>query len=190
MSLVSFLRGWAVTALGCLPLLVLLLIPQLMRSRAGSESLLMIGMLLLFALLIAGVVLAPVLSAIAAPVDGTWQPRTALRSARDVWRRRAGQAWLALGMLVVVYGAGQAVGYLLAEAVPYVHDNPASATDPSAPLWVIDYPAYVLQALVIYAFTTLAITAYGARLRALAIGLARSTTDGVLSGGSFSSASS
>jgi hypothetical protein len=189
MSLVSFLRGWAVTALGCLPLLVLLLIPQLMRSRAGSESLLMIGMLLLFALLIAAVVLAPVLSAIAAPVDGTWQPRTALRSARDVWRRRAGQAWLALGMLVV-YGAGQAVGYLLAEAVPYVHDNPASATDPSAPLWVIVYPAYMLQALVIYAVTTLAIALYGARIRALAVGLARSTTDGVLSGGSFSSASS
>lgn len=172
MRIVTFLRSWAVGALGCLPLLALLLVPQLMRSRAGSESLLVVGVLALFAMLIAAVVLAPVLSAIAAPVAGAWEPRTALRATRAVWRRRAGQAWLALGMLVLVYGAGQTVGYLVGEAVPYVHDNPALAGDPDAPRWLIDYPAYALQAVVIYAVTTLAVAVYAHRIRALAIGLA------------------
>lgn len=173
MPFVTFLRGWAAVAVGCLPLAVLMLTPQLMRSRAGSESLLMVGMLLLLALLAAAIVLAPVLNALATPVAGRWEPRTALRSTREVWRRRTGQAWLAFGALVLVYGAGQAIGYLIGEAVPYVHDNPAAATDPSAPLWIIDYPAYALQAVVLYAVTTLAIAVYAARVRSLAVGLAR-----------------
>lgn len=179
MSLVTFLRGWAAVAVGCLPLFALMLTPQLMRSRAGSESLLMIGMPLLLALLVAAIVFAPAMNAMAAPVAGRWEPRTALKSAREVWRRRTGQAWLALGALVLVYGAGQAIGYALGEAVPYVHDNPASATDPAAPLWIIDYPAYALQALVLYAITTLAIAIYAARLRALAVGLARPAAEAV-----------
>jgi hypothetical protein len=178
MSLVTFLRGWAAVAVGCLPLFALMLLPQLMRSRAGSESLLMVGMLLLVALLAAAIVFAPVLNAIAAPVAGTWEPRTALRSAREVWRRRTGQAWLAFGLLVLVYGAGQAAGYLVGEAVPYVHDNPAAATDPTAPLWTIDYPAYALQAVVLYAVTTLAIALYAARLRSLALGRSAPSADG------------
>lgn len=169
MPFVTFLRGWAAVAVGCLPLAALMFTPQLMRSRAGSESLLMIGMPLLLALLAAAIVFAPVLNAGATPVAGRWQPRSALRSTREVWRRRTGQAWLAFGVLVLVYGAGQAIGYLVGEAVPYVHDNPAAATDPTAPLWVIDYPAYALQAVVLYAVTTLAITLYAARIRALAL---------------------
>ncbi|WP_022890366.1 hypothetical protein [Agromyces italicus] len=179
MSLVTFLRGWAAIALGCLPLAALMLSPQLMRSRAGSESLLMVGMLLLLALLTAAIVLAPVLSAVATPVAGRWEPRTALRSTREVWRRRTGQAWLALGALVLVYGAGQAIGYLIGEAVPYVHDNPASASDPTAPIWIIDYPAYALQAVVLYAVTALAIAIYAARLRALALGSGRPRSEGL-----------
>ncbi|MFE6964112.1 hypothetical protein ACFVAJ_03305 [Agromyces sp. NPDC057679] len=174
MPFVTFLRGWAAVAVGCLPLAGLMLTPQLMRSRAGSESLLMVGMLLLLALLAAAIVLAPGLNALATPVVGRWEPRTALRSTREVWRRSTGQAWLAFGALVLVYGAGQAIGYLLGEAVPYVHDNPASTSDPTAPLWVIDYPAYVLQAVVLYAVTTLAIALYAARVRSLALGLAAS----------------
>ncbi|TQM18511.1 hypothetical protein FB391_3892 [Microbacterium kyungheense] len=162
------LRTWAAVVLGCLPLLALLLVPQLMRSRAGSETLLMLGVLALFLVLAAAVALAPVMSALAAPVEGVWQPRTALRSARRVWRTRPGQSWLALGLFALVYVTGQVVGYALGEAVPYVRDNPQAAGDPSAPLWVIDYPAYALQAIVIYLFTTLALAVYAARLRALA----------------------
>ncbi|MBW9095715.1 hypothetical protein JNB62_18705 [Microbacterium jejuense] len=164
-----FFRVWAAVGLGCLPLLALLLVPQLMRSRAGSESLLMIGVLALFALVAVAVILSPVLSAFGAPVDGAWQPRTALRATRRVWRTRRGQAWLALVLFAVIYVAGQIAGYAVGAVVPYVHDNPAAAADPTAPLWIIDYPAYALQAAVIYLFTTLAITAYAARVRSLAV---------------------
>ncbi|GAA1805589.1 hypothetical protein [Agromyces neolithicus] len=179
MSFVTFVRGWVAIAVGCLPLAALMLVPQLMRSRAGSESLLIVGMLALLALLAAAIVLAPVLSAAAAPVAGGWEPRSALRSARDVWRRRAGQAWLEFAALVLVYGAGQAIGYVIGAAVPYVHDNPASATDPMAPRWIIDYPAYALQAVVLYATTTLAIAVYAARLRSLALRLVMSAPSDV-----------
>ncbi|NEE21927.1 hypothetical protein G3M58_87640, partial [Streptomyces sp. SID7499] len=49
-----------------LPLLALMLVPQLMRSRAGSEALLMVGMVLLLALVVVAVVFAPEVSAKAA----------------------------------------------------------------------------------------------------------------------------
>lgn len=172
MPIVAFFRSWAVIALGCLPLAALMLVPQLMRSRAGSESLLMVGVLGLFALLAAAVIAAPVLSAVAASKGDAWMPRTALRETATVWRRRRGQAWLALGGLVLLYAVGQAVGYAVGAAVPYVSDNPAFASDPGAPRWIIDYPAYLLQAAVLYACTTLAITAYAVRIRSLALAFA------------------
>ncbi|MFK4808193.1 hypothetical protein ACI3KX_20200 [Microbacterium sp. ZW CA_36] len=171
MRILTFLRTWAVVALGCLPLLALMLVPHLMRSRAGSEALLMIGVLALFALLAVAVVFAPRMSASAAPVEGVWEARTALSATRRVWRGRTAQAWLAFGAFVVVYGVGQAVGYLVGTLVPYVHDNPAAMSDPTASPWVIDYPAYALQAVVLYACTTLAIAVYAARMRTLAIEL-------------------
>ncbi|WP_345542548.1 hypothetical protein [Microbacterium jejuense] len=161
------LRTHASVMLGCLPLLALLLVPQLMRSRAGSESLLMAGVLALLVVLTAAVILAPVMSAFAAPGDG-WRPRTALGATRRVWRTRRAQAWLALGLSALLYAAGQVAGYALAEVVPYVHDNPAAAGDPTASPWIIDYPAYALQAAVIYLFTTLALAVYAVRLRSLA----------------------
>ncbi|MBD3942946.1 hypothetical protein IF188_14725 [Microbacterium sp. NEAU-LLC] len=164
-----FPRIWAAVLVGCLPLLGLLLVPQLMRSRAGSESLLMIGVVALLVMLVAGVVLAPVMSAFAAPVAGVWQPRTALGATRRVWRSRRAQAWLALGLFMLIYAAGQTAGYALGSAVPYVHDNPAFPADPTASPWVIDYPAYALQAAVIYLVTTLGLAVYAARLRSLAV---------------------
>jgi len=169
MRSIVFPRVWAAVMLGCLPLLVLLLVPQLMRSRAGSESLLMVGVAALLVVLAAAVVLAPVMSAFRAPVERTWQPRTALAATRRVWRTRRGQAWLALGLFAVVYAAGQIAGYALGAIVPYVHDNPAFPADPAASPWVIDYPAYALQAAVIYLVTTLGLAVYAARLRALAV---------------------
>ncbi|KAF2420864.1 hypothetical protein [Microbacterium sp. B35-30] len=171
MRILMFLRTWAAVVLGCLPLLALLLVPQLMRSRAGSETSLMIGVLALFTLLAAAVVFAPRMSASAAPVDGVWEARTALGATRRVWRTRAVQAWLALGAFLVVYGVGQAVGYLVGTLVPYVHDNPAAVNDPAASRWIIAYPAYALQAVALYVCTTLAVAIYAARMRTLAIGL-------------------
>ena len=169
MRILTFLRAWAAVALGCLPLLALLLVPQLMRSRAGSEALLMVGVLAMFAVLAAAVILAPIMSAFGAPVEKVWQPRRALGAARRVWRTRRGQAWLALALFVVIYATGQIAGYALGSAVPYVRGNPTFAGDPAASRWIIDYPAYALQASVIYVFTTLALAAYAARLRTLAV---------------------
>lgn len=171
MPLTAYHRTWLITVVACLPLLALLLVPELMRSRAGSEQLLMIGVLALLVLLVLAFVIAPVLSAVAAPVPGRWSPRSALPTTRAVWRSRTAQAWLALGVAVLLYGLGQAVGYWVGTVVPAVSDNPAFAADPSEPRWLIDYPAYALQAIVIYAITTFAVAWYGCRIRTLALAL-------------------
>ena len=169
MPVATFLRTWLASVVVCLPLLALLLIPELMRSRAGSEQLLMIGTFTLLALLVAAFIAAPWMSAVAAPVAERWTPRTALAKTRAVWRSRTGPAWLALGVAVLIYAAAQAVGYWVGAVVPSVSDNPAFGTDASEPRWLIDYPAYVLQAVTIYAITTLAIAWYGWRLRSLSL---------------------
>jgi hypothetical protein len=174
MPLAAYHRTWLITVVACLPLLALLLVPELMRSRAGSEQQLMIGVLALLGLLVAAFVVAPVLSAIAAPVAGRWAPRSALRTTRAVWRSRTARAWLALGVAMLIYGVAQAVGYWVGSVVPSVSDNPAFGSAASEPRWLIDYPAYALQAVVIYAITTFAISWYGCRIRALALTLASS----------------
>lgn len=163
----TFLRTWAACILGCLPLLALLLVPQLMRSRAGSGELLILGTAMLLVLLVAAFVLAPAMSALFTAVPGRWEPRTAVRAAREVWRSRPGAAAVALLIAVAVYAAGQSLGYALGEALPYVSENPARLSDPDAPMWSIHYPAYLLQALVLYGFTTAAVAVYAWRVRAL-----------------------
>lgn len=169
MNLGTFARSWLAHLIGCLPLLALLLVPQLMRSRAGSEQLLMIGTGLLLILLTAAFVLAPLAAAWSAPVRGSWEPRTALRATAAAWRHRRGSATIALLAGVVIYAGGQTVGYWVGSAVPYVSDNPAHLTDPSQPAWIIHYPAYVLQAIVLYLVTTLAVAVYSWRMRSLSL---------------------
>ncbi|WP_350347639.1 hypothetical protein ABIQ69_13490 [Agromyces sp. G08B096] len=171
MTLAPIARTWLTITAGSVPLLALLLVPELMRSRAGSEQLLMIGMLLLLALLVAAFVAAPVFAALADPAPGRWTPGTAFRSTRRVWRRRPAGAWLALGVSLAGYAAAQVVGYAVGAAVPAVSDNPAFAEGGTEPRWLIDYPAYALQAVVIYLVTTLALTWYARRIRALALEL-------------------
>lgn len=160
-------RSWLACTIGCLPLLVLLLVPQLMRSRAGDERLLFIGTGLLLLLLIAAFICAPVMTAWSDPVRGSWDRRTALRSTRRVWRHSTRGAVIALSVGILIYALGQVAGYLLGTFVPYVSDNPAHVSDPSQPRWVIHYAAYALQALALFAATTLAVAWYGWRVRAL-----------------------
>lgn len=163
----TFLRTWLACLIGCIPLLVLLLIPQLVRSRASDERLLALGVGLLLLLVAAAFVLAPVLSGWLAPFRDTWVPRTALRAAASVWRRNTGGAVIALLAGIAIYAGGQAAGYWLGSAVPYVSDNPDFAADPSQPRWLIHYPAFALQAIVLYVASTLAVAFYGWRLRSL-----------------------
>jgi len=171
MSFRILLRHWLACLICCLPLLVLLLIPQLMRSRAGSGELLMVGTTLLLALLIAAFILAPEISARFAPARDGWEPGSALHSTRQLWRRRPGATSAALIVAVVIYAAGQLLGYALAELVPYVTENPGRLSDPDAAMWTIRYPAYALQALVLYISTTGAVAVYALRLRTLHLDL-------------------
>jgi hypothetical protein len=158
-------RTWLAALVACLPLLALLLIPQLMRSRAGSGHLLIVGTVLLLAMLTAAFLVAPLLSARALPEPGRWDRWTARRSTVRVWREQRGRAFGAIATGILIYGLGQAVGYGLAAVMPYIDDNPAFATDPSQSPWILHYPAYALQAVVLYAITTLAVSVYAAMLR-------------------------
>lgn len=163
------LRNWLACLICCLPLLALLLTPQLMRSRAGSEQLLFLGIGLLLALLVGCFMLAPLMSAWLTTVPGRWEIGSSWTATREVWRRSTAHAASALGAAVAIYTAGQAIGYGLAELVPYVRDNPSHTVDASSSPWIIDYPAYALQALVVYTLTTLAIAVYAWRIRALTL---------------------
>ena len=53
--------------------------------------------------------------------------------------------------------------------MPSVRDNPAFGSAESGARWVIDYPAYALQAVTIYAIATLAIAWYGWRIRGISL---------------------
>jgi hypothetical protein len=110
------------------------------------------------------VVIAPIAAALTAPDPPGWTPRTALGRSREVWVRHRRTAWSALGLFLVMYMIGQAVGYGLAEVVPYV-----TANDP-APGWTLHYGPYLAQALIIYLLTTLAATCYALMLRRAPVG--------------------
>lgn len=159
------LRSWFGCLLGGLPLLALLLTPALMRSRAGGEGLLGIGVLLLAALLTGAFLLAPTMTSWFAPARGSWAPPTAHRAARAVWREHTGPAVVALLLGLGVYALGQVAGYAVGIVLPPVLDDPTAG--PGQSPWVIDYPAYAIQAAVVYLVTTAAIALYGVRLRIL-----------------------
>ncbi|MFZ4264766.1 hypothetical protein [Streptomyces arboris] len=163
-------RALARTFAACLavnvPLLALLLIPQLMRSRAGSEVLLTVGLLLLFALVVGAVVFAPEVSAKVAPAGPHWLPGGARARVRAL-RRESRRTYLwRLGEFVALYIAAQGVGGLIAWLLPHVADNPARATDPTASVWIIDYPNYAVQAGAMYVCICFALAWYATRLRA------------------------
>lgn len=160
-----FLRTWLGVAIYSLPLLVLLLVPQLMRSRAGSEQLLFIGIALLLVLLVACTYVSPIASAWLAPHPPDWTRRTAIANTRAVWRTRRTDAVLALAGLIVVYGIGQIAGFGLAEVLPHVTDNPDFVDGGTESRWNIHYGPYVVQAVLIYAFTTAGLAWYATRIR-------------------------
>lgn len=159
------IRTWLVSLVGCLPLLALLLVPQLLRSRAGNERLLLLGTGLLLLLLVAAFLAAPVLSAVATPeaAAGTGGGRGGRPGRSGALVAGPRSALSSRG--VAVYALGQVLAYGVGEVVPPFADNPAHATDPAQPAWIVHYPAYVLQALVIYATTTLAVAVYATLLR-------------------------
>lgn len=175
----AFVRTFVGIAILGLPLLALLLTPQLMRSRAGSELLLVVGLVAVMGLLAGMVVLSPVASAWLAPREPDWTPGTAMATAKHVWREHRRGAWAALLVLVACYLVSQVLAYGFAELVPYVSDNPAFVDGGDHPRWVIHYGPYAAQAAIIYLTICVGVAWYAARLRALAVGVSTTNAVGV-----------
>jgi hypothetical protein len=163
----ALFRTCAAALLACLPILALLLVPSLMRSRAGSETLLAIGSTLFVILVVAAILAAPVLSAVAAPLGHHWKRGTVRATVRELRRTRPRAFWWTIGEFFAILLVSQLAGLAVALVAPYVASNPAHATDPAAPAWIIDYPNYALQACVIYVVICFAVAWYGTRLRDL-----------------------
>ncbi|WP_073949791.1 hypothetical protein [Streptomyces kebangsaanensis] len=164
-------RTYALALVVYTPLLALLLVPRLMRSRAGSEAMLAVGSVLLLTLVVGAVVIAPEVSAKAAPRGDLWSFGRARARVRTLIRTRRRTYFLCLGEFVVLYLAAQGAGGILAWMMPYVWENPAHETDPTQSLWILDYPNYAAQAITIYLVTCSALTWYATRLRALSLSL-------------------
>ena len=151
-----------------LPMLVLLLVPQLMRSRAGSETLLLIGSTLYCALVAFALMIAPRVNAWVAPWADVWTASTAGRTARGILRTQAQELWRRVGEWLLFFLLAQAAGFCVAWLLPYVEDNPAFG-GPGEPRWVIHYLNYVVHVVTIYLVSCLSFAWFGARLRQLAV---------------------
>jgi hypothetical protein len=162
------LRTYGASLVANLPLLALMLIPQLMRSRAGSESLLAVGTILLLALVIAAVVIAPEVSAAVAP-QGAWRLGRARAAVRGLVRSRRRAFFGRLAEFAGLYVLSQVVGGLVAGRLPYISDNPEFGVVPGAGRWVVDYPSFTVQAVSMYLVVCLATAWYGVRMRRLAL---------------------
>jgi hypothetical protein len=147
-----------------LPMLALLLVPQLMRSRVGSEALLLVGSTLYCVLIVIALATAPRVSAWGAPRAELWTTPTAAHTARAIRQTQARDYWQRVGewllFFLVAQGAGLFVGWL----VPYIWDNPEFGA-PGQPRWIFRYRNYALHALTIYLFSCLSFAWFGARLR-------------------------
>jgi hypothetical protein len=161
------LRTLLASLVAYLPMLGLLLVPQLMRSRAGSESLLLIGSTLYLLLIAAALLTTPLLSALAAPSGDSWAPRSACATVRAIRRSRPLAFWQRVGEWGLLFIAGQAAGLLVAYFLPYVEDNPQFGTM-GQPRWILQYDNYATQAVVVYLLSCLSFAWLGTRLRALA----------------------
>ena len=166
-SLASLRRGFLTSLVANIPMLVLLLIPQLMRSRAGSEALLFVGTGLYIGLVAVALMTAAPVSAgphqkqtcgLPAPQVNDTPPRRT--EPRECWRR-AGEWFL---LFVIAQAVGFSVGWL----IPYVRDNPDFVTA-GEPRWLIRYDRYALHAVTIYLFSCLSFAWFGTRLRQLAL---------------------
>lgn len=149
-----------------LPMLILLLQPRLMRSRAGSETLLFVGATLYLALIVLAVTTAPRVSAWAAPRPEQWTVRGAGRTAREVRRARPGDYWQRVGEWLLLFVLAQAVGLIVAWLLPYVSDNPAFGA-PGQPQWIVHRGNYAVQAIAVYVLSCVSFAWLGARLRQL-----------------------
>ena len=161
-------RVFLATTVACLPMLGLLLVPQLMRSRAGSETLLMFGATLYVLLVAAALVTTPMVTAWAAPNGESWSPRTAGATVGAIRRSRPFAFWQRAGEWCVLFVAGQVAGLVVAVLCPYVEDNPRFGVL-DEPRWIVHYGCYALQAVTIYVIGCLSFAWLGTRLRSMTL---------------------
>lgn len=166
------LRTFLGSTVANLPMLGLLLVPQLMRSRAGSETLLLVGSTLYLVLIATALFTTPRVTAWVAPLGDSWSPGTASATVRVLLRTRPLAFWQRAGEWLILFVAGQAAGLLLASMLPYVEDNPRFGLE-GQPRWLIHYGSYALQAVTIYLFSCVSFAWLGTRLRAMTPSLPR-----------------
>ena len=155
------------SVLANLPMLALLLVPQLMRSRAGSETLLLFGATLYLVLIAVALLSTPLVTAWAAPRGEAWSPGTVNATVRALQRSHPLAFWQRVGEWCLLFVAAQAAGVVVAYFVPYIEDNPRFGVG-GEPRWIVHYGSYVLQAVAIYAISCLSFAWLGTRLRAMA----------------------
>ena len=149
-------------------MLGLLLVPQLMRSRAGSETLLMFGATLYLVLIAVALRTTPLVAAWAAPKGEPWSPRHVNATVRALWRNRPLAFWRCMGEWCILFVLAQAAGLVVASLCPYVEDNPRFGAV-NEPRWLIHHGCYALQAVTIYVVSCLSFAWLGTRLRAIAV---------------------
>ncbi|GGY80351.1 hypothetical protein CP967_09185 [Streptomyces nitrosporeus] len=151
-----------------LPILALLLTPQI-RSRVGSEATMAVSAVALLGLVVAAVVFAPEVSARVAPAGARWRFGGARAQVRALIRRdRRAYAWC-LGEFVVLYIAAQGLGGVIGWMMPPIWSNADFGSDPAAGRWEFHYPNFAVQAVTIYVVICLAGSWYACRLRQLAL---------------------
>ena len=161
-------RVFLATLVANLPMLALLLVPQLMRSRAGSETLLLAGTTLYLSLVAIALTIAPRVSAWAAPRSDKWVPSTVSRTIRELRQKRVRDFWQRVGEWFLLFLVAQAVGFFVAWLMPYVSDNPQFGSLGEA-RWIVHYRNYVVHAVAIYLFSCFSFAWLGVRLRQLAL---------------------
>src|SRR5262245_43078801 len=107
-------RTYAASLAACLPILALLLVPRLMRSRAGSEAQLAVGSILFVILVVGAVQAAPLISAVAAPVRPLWERGTARAAVRALRAARPRAFWWTFGEFAAIFVVSQGLGLAVA----------------------------------------------------------------------------
>jgi hypothetical protein len=166
--LVVLRKGFLASLLANIPMLALLLVPQLMRSRAGSEALLFVGATLYVGLIALALIAAAPVNAWAAPDTDRWTPGIARRTTRQLYRLEPSAFWQRFGEWFLFFVLAQAVGACVAWLMPYVHENPSLPAGGEG-RWLIQYDAYALHAVTIYLLSCLSFAWFGVRLRQLAL---------------------
>jgi hypothetical protein len=140
-----------------LPVLVILLIPQLVRGDAGAPALTSVAGTILNAAFIAAVILIPTVNGWLDPEVPDWTSTTAMATTGRVWRTRIWLALLAVLALLGIFAAGQTAAYFLSQASPAIVAG------------TLDYSRFVAQELVVYLVGyVLSLTTYVLLIRLLA----------------------